>query len=81
MGFFISLIIIIGIQFILQYVLMLFNIPTVIITLVVDFALSVLFSFFNFMGKEKLRNPLFHRSIAIYFVILTLMSLLFGQYF
>ena len=69
-GFIISLVIILGIQIGLQYLLYMLGLPNVAITIVIDLVLSILFSIFNFHGREKLKNPLFHRSIAIYFVVL-----------
>lgn len=79
-GFLLSFIIIIGIEFTLQYVLSMFNVPKTIITLVVNFVISIVFAILNYMGREKLKNPSFHRTIAIYFVVLTIFSLIFGQF-
>jgi len=79
-GFLLSFIIIIGIEFTLQYVLSMFNVPKTIITLVVNFVISIVFAILNYMGREKFKNPSFHRTIAIYFVVLTIFSLIFGQF-
>lgn len=79
-GFFISLIIIIALQIGLQYLLIFLNVPVIWIGIIVDFALSVVFALFNFRGQEKLKNPNFHKTIAIYFVILTIFSIILGRY-
>lgn len=80
-GFFISLILILLLQYALQYVLVLLNFPFLWINIIIDFVLAVVFTLINFRGQEKLKNPAFHRSILIYFAILTVMSILFGNYF
>jgi len=79
-GFFISLILILLLQYALQYILVFLNIPFFWINIIIDFVLSVVFTLINFRGQEKWRNPAFHRSILIYFAILTVMSILFGNY-
>ena len=42
-----------------------------------DLILAIVFSLLDFRGREKIRNPEFHKTLAIYFVILMVVSLLF----
>lgn len=78
MGFFLSLVIVLGIQFLLELLLYEYlNLSLVIVNIIVDLVLSIIFTVLNFRGREKLRNPEFHKMLAIYFVILTAFTILF----
>ncbi len=79
-GFFLSLIFILLLQVGLQYVLTMLSFSNLWICIIIDFVLAVVFTLFNFRGREKLRNPSFHQSVAVYFLILSIFSLIFGQY-
>ena len=79
MGFFISILIILGIQIVIEIFLASLGVPT----LCIDLVLAFLFSYFNYRGnrKEAIKDPLFHRNVAITFAILILISLLFGGFY
>lgn len=77
MGFFLPLIIVLAIQWVLQYLLIgVFNFPIIWVNIIIDAVLSVVFSLFRFRGRETWTNPEFHKSIAIYFAIFTVMTVL-----
>ena len=77
MGFFLPLIIVLAIQWVLQFVLYdVLNFPIIWVNIIVDAVLSIVFSLFRFRGRETWTNPEFHKSIAIYFAIFTLMTVL-----
>lgn len=73
----IYLVLLLAFQVILQYVLIYFGITGIWYYIVFDFILAIVFSLLDFRGREKLRNPEFHKTLAIYFVILMVVSLLF----
>ena len=79
MGFFISILIILGIQIVIEIFLASLGVPTLYIEICIDLVLAFLFSYFNYRGsrKEAIKDPLFHRNVAITFAILILISLLF----
>ena len=58
-------------QVILHYVLIHFGITGI------WYYIAIVFSLLDFRGQEKLKNPNFHKTLAIYFVILIIVSLLF----
>lgn len=79
-SFIISIILLFGLQFTIVNVLRVIGITSVAIEIISDLIFSIVFAFFDFRGREKLRNPAFHSRIAIYFIIMTLLSLLLGLY-
>ena len=83
MGFFISILIILGIQIVIEIFLASLGVPTLYIEICIDLVLAFLFSYFNYRGnrKEAIKDPLFHRNVAITFAILILISLLFGGFY
>lgn len=82
-----SLMIIMGIQFLVTFVLQLFGVDYYIIMIAVDFAVAFFFTFRNFkqLGrpatKDIFKNPLFHRNLVITFVVLLTFSYLFNFVF
>ena len=81
MGIFISLAICLIVQYLTSLVLYSLGASSLIVSIGIDLALAIVFTFINFRGQEKLRNPAFHSSIFINFAILSLISLLFGGYY
>ena len=75
MGFFLPLIIVLAIQWVLQS-LLIGVLPIIWVNIIIDAVLSVVFSLFRFRGRETWTNPEFHKSIAIYFAIFTVMTVL-----
>lgn len=82
-GFFISILIILGIQIVIELVLATLGVPTLYIEICIDLVLAFLFSLFNYRGnrKDAIKDPVFHRNIAITFAILVLISFLFGGFY
>ncbi len=64
-------------QVILHYVLIHFGITGIWYYIAFDLIVAIVFSLLDFRGQEKLKNPNFHKTLAIYFVILMVVSLLF----
>ena len=57
-----------------------FHITNVIyIEIAIDFVLAFVFSILNYPGERKdaIKDPLFHRNVAIYFVLLVVFSFIF----
>lgn len=79
-NFIISFICLIALQLVLQFVLIYFNVPSILISIICDLVFSLVFALLDFRGKEKLKNPAFHKTFAIYFLVLTLLSVIFGVY-
>lgn len=81
MGLFLSLIFIIGLQYFLIFLFQLipYNFPPYVVEVTIDLVLAFVFAIFNYRGnkKEAFKDPLFHRSVAIYFCILILFSVIF----
>ena len=77
MGFFLPLIVVLAIQWILQFVLYdVFHLDFIWVNIIIDLVLALVFSLFRFSGQEKWQNPEFHKSIAIYFAIFTIMTVI-----
>ena len=51
----------------------------IVIEIAIDLVLAFVFSIFNYMGdrKQMIKDPAFHRNVAIYFIVLTAFSFLF----
>ena len=80
MGFIISLLIILGVQVALRYVLGFFNVPSIYIEMATDLVLAFVFSLWNYRSNSKkyaFRDVYFHRDIAIYFAILSVVTVIF----
>lgn len=78
MGFFISLIVVLGIQLLTQFVFYdLLGFPIIWVNIIIDLILAFVFSIFNFRGREKFKNPQFHKMVAIYFAIFTIFTVIF----
>ncbi len=76
--FIIIIVIATGLQFLLEFLLAgILGWSIIWVNILVDLALSVFFALVNFRGREKLRNPQFHRYIATTFAIFSLISILF----
>lgn len=79
MSFFIYLIALIAAQMFLEYLLgSVLGLSFIWVNIIIDLFLSIVFTTLNFRGREKLKNPDFHKSIAMYFLILTVMTVLFN---
>ena len=76
MGFFISILIILGIQIVIEIFLASLGVPTLYIEICIDLVLAFLFSYFNYRGNRKEAIK-----VAITFAILILISLLFGGFY
>ena len=77
MEFFLPLIVVLGLQWVLQFILYnVFMLNFIWVDIIINLVLALVFSLFRFNGQEKWTNPEFHKSIAIYFVILTIMSII-----
>lgn len=73
-----SLIFILLFQLLLQFLFVrVLQLNFVLANLLIDLILAIMFACLNFRGREKLRNPEFHKQIVYYFIILTLFSVLF----
>lgn len=80
MGFAIWLIILFGVQYGLSLLFqVVFGLNYYITDTLINLVLSFLFTIMNFrrFGKEMFKLPEFHKSIAKYFVILMIFSLIF----
>ena len=80
-SFLVSLLIFLGVQFALQYFLLSLGLSSFWFNLLYDLILAILLTIYLFRGREKLKNPAFHRTLAIIFAFFTIVSLLFGNYF
>ena len=81
MGFFMSLILIIAIQYALSFVLGFIGIPVLFIDIIINLVLAFLFTFFNFARfaenkKEVLKSISFHLNFCIWFSVLMGMSVM-----
>ena len=77
MGLFIWLAVLFGLQYGLSILFQnIFNFNYIVSDTFINLILSVLFTIFRFKGhlKEGIKQPRFHISIAIYFVVLMLYS-------
>lgn len=57
-----------------------FHITNVIyIEIAIDFVLAFVFSIFNYQGDRKnaIKDPIFHRNVAMYFILLIVFSFIF----
>ena len=77
MSFIASLVFIILLQLVLQIVLQFIGITGLIAEIIINLVLAIVFTYFLFSVREKLKNPEFHKAFAIYFVVLMLFTLLF----
>ena len=77
LGYFLVLILVIGIQFLLQLTLGSLGLPMITIELIVNLVIAFVFSLFNYRGnkKEAFKDKRFHRSVLSYFLIFTVISL------
>lgn len=80
MGFFISLLAIIAIQFIASTILSYFGVPALYIDITINFLLAFIFTYFNFARfaqnkKEVFKNISFHLNFCIWFSVLMGMSI------
>lgn len=82
MGFFMSLIIIILVQYGITTIMRLFNVPQLYIEIVINFALALIFTYWNFARvnrkKEVFKDISFHLNVCIWFSILTGLSMLWN---
>jgi heme/copper-type cytochrome/quinol oxidase subunit 2 len=80
--YFITLIIVIAIQYFLQIFLLSLGFSYVAIELIIDLVLAFIFSLLNYRGRKKdaFKDPRFHRNVAIYFGIFVIVALLFMQF-
>lgn len=82
MGFFLSLIIIVGIQMAITWVLTIFGVPSLYIDLIIDLVLAFVFTFWNYSRvyrnnkKEIWKDFGFHMNVCIWFAILTGISII-----
>ena len=78
LGYFLILLIVIGVQFMLQMLLGGLGLPMITIELIVNFVIAFIFSLFNYRGykKEAFRDPSFHKSVLSYFLVFTVISLI-----
>lgn len=79
MTFLILFLFILILQYFLSYVFSMMGLNIYISDTLINLVLAILFSFLNYRGykSEAIKDPYFHRSIAIYFVIFMLFSLLY----
>lgn len=79
MSFIIVFIVILVLQYALSYLFSMMGLNYYISDTLINLVLAFIFSIWNYRGlnKETLKNPYFHRSVAIYFVIFMLFSLLY----
>ncbi len=80
MGLLGSLLICLAINFIISFVLSGFGVDLYIIDIVTSFVLALVFSIMNFRKDPDgiFKNPRFHKSFAILFVILLAVTFLLG---
>ena len=77
MGFFLPLIAVLGIQYLLQFLLAgVLGLSYIWVNIIIDLVIAFVFSMFRFPGSDKWTNPEFHKSVAIYFAIFTVMTVL-----
>ena len=76
MSYFIILIIVIALQYALQFLLSGFGLPGITIELIINFVLAFIFSLINYRGRKKdaFKDMNFHKSVFIYFMIFTVIS-------
>lgn len=79
-SFIVSLLLLFGLQFIVLTILQAIGFTSVVIEIVGNLIFAIIFSFFDFRGKEKIKNPAFHSRIATYFIIMSLLSWILGLY-
>lgn len=79
MSFILSFILIIGIQFVLSYLFTKMGFNYYLTDTLINLVLSFLFSYIRFrnLRLEAFKNVYFHKSVASYFVVLMLISVLF----
>lgn len=78
MGFFLSLIIIMGIQYAISAVFQAFGVPQLYIEIVINLVLAIVFTYWNFSrltrSKKIFSDVSFHLNVCIWFSILTAFS-------
>ena len=72
MSYFLILIIVIALQYALQYFLAGLGLPGITIELIINFVIAFIFSLINYRGRKKdaFKDIRFHRSVFIYFLVL-----------
>ena len=77
LGYFIVLILVVGVQFLLQMTLGSLGLPMITIELIVNLVIAFIFSLLNYRGykKEACKDKAFHKSVLSYFLIFTVISL------
>ena len=75
-AYFILLVVIIGVQFLLQLFLGSLGLPLITIELLVNLVIAFIFSFVNYRGdkKEAIKDLSFHRSVFGYFIVFSIIS-------
>ena len=76
LGYILVLILVVGIQFALQYILGGLGLPLITVELIVNFVIALVFAFFNYRGnkKEAIKDIRYHRSVLSYFLVFTIIS-------
>ena len=80
MGVFTSLLICLAINFAVSFILSSLGVQIYIIDIVTNFVLALVFSIINFRKDPEgiLRNPRFHKSFAILFIVLLAVTFILG---
>ena len=75
-AYFILLVVVIGVQFLLQLLLGSLGLPLITIELIVNLVIAFIFSFINYRGykKEAFEDVAFHRSVFGYFIVFSIIS-------
>lgn len=75
-AYFILLVVVIGVQFLLQLLLGSLGLPLITIELIVNLVIAFIFSFINYRGykKEAFKDVSFHRSVFGYFIVFSIIS-------
>lgn len=78
LSYFLILILVVGIQIVLQIFLGGLGLPMITIELIVNLVIAFIFSLFNYRGykKEAFKDPSFHKSVLSYFLVFTVISLI-----
>lgn len=78
--FLVTLLIIMVLQYVLAYVLALLGVSGIFAILVIAFVMAIFFAFLNYPApfrKTAVKDPYFHKMVAIFFVVFFLVNLLF----
>ena len=77
MSYFLILIIVIALQYALQIALGGLGLPGITIELIINLVLAFVFSLINYRGRKKdaIKYLVFHKSVFMYFMIFTVISL------